>query len=300
MKLAVVGAAGLLGQKLSEGATAAGHEVVEFDLVPLPEVSAGQLHRLDITDAGEVERALGEAEPEWVLNAAAYTAVDASEANEENVRSVNVTGVANLLAAADRLGARILTLSTDYVFDGREGPYAEDAPRNPLGIYGVSKAEMEDVIAESGGSHLVVRTMVLYGAAPGVRTNFGLWVLQRLRAGEEVKAVTDQVGNPTLASDLARMLIEMVEEGGSGIYNAAGSDRVSRYEFSMRLAEVFGLEKNQIKPVTTAELGQDADRPLESGFILDRLREDFGIEPLDLDRSLTAFNGEFERYGEVL
>ncbi len=298
MNLAVIGAAGLLGQKLAEKATAAGHEVSRFDLVAAPQVSAGLLRRLDISNRDEVKRTIEDLAPEWVFNAAAYTAVDASEANEERVRSVNVDGVSNLLAAAEGTGTRVLTLSTDYVFDGREGPYAEDASRNPLGIYGASKAEMEDVVSENGGPHLVVRTMVLYGAAPGVRTNFGLWVLKKLQAGEEVRTVTDQLGNPTLASDLARVLIEMVEQGGSGLYNAAGSDRVSRYEFAVRLADTFGLDKGRIIPVTTEELGQDADRPLDSGFILDRLREDFGIEPLDLEKSLEIFKREAEEYGD--
>ncbi len=298
MNLAVIGAAGLLGQKLAEKATAAGHEVSRFDLVAAPQVSAGLLRRLDISNRDEVKRTIEDLAPEWVFNAAAYTAVDASEANEERVRSVNVDGVSNLLAAAEGTGTRVLTLSTDYVFDGREGPYAEDASRNPLGIYGASKAEMEDVVSENGGPHLVVRTMVLYGAAPGVRTNFGLWVLKKLQAGEEVRTVTDQLGNPTLASDLARVLIEMVEQGGSGLYNAAGSDRVSRYEFAVRLADTFGLDKGRIIPVTTEELGQDANRPLDSGFILDRLREDFGIEPLDLEKSLEIFKREAEEYGD--
>jgi len=298
MNLAVTGAAGLLGQKLAERAAAAGHDVSRFDLIAAPQAGAGPVHHLDVSNRDDVKRTIGDLAPEWVLNTAAYTAVDAGEANEERVRSVNVDGVSNLLEAAEGTGTRVLTLSTDYVFDGREGPYAEDVPRNPLGIYGASKAEMEDVVSENGGPHLVVRTMVLYGAAPGVRTNFGLWVLHKLQAGEEIRVVTDQLGNPTLASDLARILLEMVEQSGSGLYNAVCADRVSRYEFAVRLAGTFGLDKEKIIPVTTGELGQDADRPLESGFILDHLREDFGIEPLDLERSLEIFKREAEEYGD--
>ena len=165
MNLAVTGAAGLLGQKLGERAAAAGHDVSRFDLVAVPQAGAGFLRHLDISNRDEVKRVIEDLAPEWVLNTAAYTAVDASEANEERVRSVNVDGVSNLLAAARGTGTRVLTLSTDYVFDGREGPYAEDVPRNPLGIYGASKAEMEDVVSENGGPHLVVRTMVLYGSS---------------------------------------------------------------------------------------------------------------------------------------
>jgi dTDP-4-dehydrorhamnose reductase len=277
---------------------AAGHQVTGFDLVAGSQFPSGPVHPLDITDSDEVMAAVEELTPDWVLNCAAYTAVDSSEADEDGVRTVNVGGVSNLLAAAETAGAGLVTLSTDYVFDGMAGPYSEEAPRNPLGTYGASKAEMEDVVASSGARSLVVRTMVLYGAAPGIRANFGLWLLQRLRSGEEVRAVVDQIGNPTLASDLARMILEMVELGGSGLYHAAGAERVSRYEFALRVADVFRLDKENIKPVTTEELGQDARRPLESGFLLDRLRDDFGIEPFDLDESLKIFQAEVEKYGD--
>ncbi|MCK4771311.1 MAG: SDR family oxidoreductase [Candidatus Latescibacteria bacterium] len=298
MRLAVVGAAGLLGQKLFEAATVAGHEVAPFDLDTGIQTPAGPISPLDITDAGAVMAAMEGLGPDWVLNTAAFTAVDASEANQERVRAVNVGGVANILSATDATGTRLVTLSTDYVFDGRNGPYTEDAPRRPLGVYGASKAEMEDIVVKDGGRHLVIRTMVLYGAASGIRTNFALWVVQKLRAGEKIRVVTDQMGNPTLASDLARMILTMVEHGGAGLYHAAGADRVSRYEFAVRAARIFGLDGDKIIPVTTGELGQEADRPLESGFVLDRLRSDFGIQPAGLDESLALFREEVEKYGD--
>jgi dTDP-4-dehydrorhamnose reductase len=206
--------------------------------------------------------------------------------------------VENLLAAASAAECRLLTLSTDYVFDGRAGPYEEDDERNPLGVYGASKAAMEDAVISRGGSHLIVRTMVLYGAAPGVRTNFGLWVLENLRAAREMTIVTDQIGNPTLAADLARLLLEMMERGAAGTWHVAGRDRVSRFDFAVALARTFGLDENLITPVRTAELGQAADRPLESGFTLRRLREDLQLEPLGLEAGLALFRAEVERYGD--
>jgi len=298
MKLVVVGAAGLLGQKLVEAATTSGHTVIPFDLASGLQTSAGPVHPLDITYAVEVSAAIRPIDPVWILNTAAFTGVDASEANEEKVRAVNVEGVRNLLAAAAATGARLLTLSTDYVFDGRRGPYDENAPRNPLGVYGASKAEMEDIVEEDSGPHLVVRTMVLYGSAPKIRTNFALWVLRQLRAEEEIRVVTDQMGNPTLAADLARLLLAMIEQGGAGLYHVAGADRVSRYEFARVLAGAFGLDEQKILPVTTQELGQQADRPLASGFVLEGLRRDFDLHPLGLEASLEHFRQEVEQYGD--
>lgn len=297
MKLAVTGAAGLLGQKLVEEGVRAGHQVIPLDVVEGLQTDAGVVKPIDLTDPESVRNAVESSQPDWIMNAAAYTAVDASEEQESLAYAVNVEGVRNLLASADRNGARLCALSTDYVFDGRAGPYAEDAPRNPLGAYGATKAEMEDVVAESPGSHLVVRTMVLYGAASGVRTNFALWVVGSLMEGKRIRVVTDQMGNPTLAADLARLLIGMVEQQAGGLYHVAGADWVSRYEFARALAELFGLGAAAIDPVTTAELEQQADRPLRSGFVLDRLRTELGLEPPGLEESLLLFREEFERYG---
>jgi dTDP-4-dehydrorhamnose reductase len=298
MRVAVTGAAGLLGQKVVESAVAGGSEVFPFDLIGGTETAAGPVVELDITSAGAAESGIAACGPDWIVNTAAWTAVDDSEGGDRRVREVNVVGVENLLAAASAGGSRLLTLSTDYVFDGRAGPYEEDDARNPLGVYGASKAAMEDVVTSHGGSHLIVRTMVLYGAAPGVRTNFGLWVLQNLRTGREMTVVTDQMGNPTLAADLARLLFEMMKRGAEGTWHVAGRDRVSRFDFAVALARAFGLDENLITPVRTADLGQAADRPLESGFTLRRLRNDLQLEPLGLDAGLGAFRTEVERYGD--
>jgi dTDP-4-dehydrorhamnose reductase len=297
MKVLVIGAAGLLGQKTVENAVEAGHSVVPFDVVPALETPAGPVLPFDLTDRAVVKEVVGSAGADWIVNAAGYTAVDESEGQREIAWEVNVEGVRNLLEAADRSGTRLCTLSTDYVFDGRAGPYSEDAPKNPLGAYGETKAAMEDVIAESPGRHLIARTMVLYGAAPGVRPNFALWVVRNLLAGERFRVVTDQIGNPTLATDLARLILAMLEQEGNGTYHAAGADRVSRFDFARALARAFELDGDLIEAVTTEELGQRAVRPLESGFILDRIRTDFGLELLGLEDSLAAFRREFERYG---
>ncbi len=298
MRLAVTGAAGLLGQKMVEAAVAEGFQVFPFDMVGSPETAAGPIRELDITRGADVTEEIGSCGPDWIVNTAAYTAVDESEGDARRVHEVNVGGVENLLVAASLSGCRLLTLSTDYVFDGREGPYEEDDLRNPLGIYGASKAAMEDAVRDDGGSHLIARTMVLYGAAQGVRTNFGLWVVQNLRVGNEIRTVTDQIGNSTLASDLARLLIEMMARGGNGTYHVTGGERVSRYEFAVALAQTFGLDENLIQPVRTDELGQAADRPLESGFTLRKLRADFGLEPLGLTASLESFREEVELHGD--
>jgi len=298
MKVAITGAAGLLGQKCVDQALRAGHEVIPFDVDDTVAVPFGQLLALDITDRAAVRSMMATFRPDLVINTAAYTAVDSSEEADEQVFAVNVEGVRNLVRAGNEYRVRVTALSTDYVFDGRAGPYREEAPINPLGVYGRSKAEMEKLIREEGGEHLIARTMVLYGAAPGVRKNFGLWVLQNLKSGDPIRAVTDQMGNPTLASDLARMLIDLAARGISGTCHVAGADWVSRYDFALALADEFGLDRELITPVVTAELGQAAERPLDSGFILDKLVHDFGVRSLGLEEGLRLFRAEVEEYGD--
>lgn len=298
MRIAVTGAAGLLGRKMIENARSDGHTLFPFDLIGGGETPAGPIEALDITSRPMVLDSIARCAPDWIANTAAYTAVDDSEEDDRRVEAVNVGGVEHLLEAASATGSRLVTLSTDYVFDGRAGPYEEEDPRAPLGTYGASKAAMEDAVRSHGGPHLIVRTMVLYGAAPGVRTNFGLWVLQNLRAGEEIPVVTDQIGNPTLASDLARLLLEMMASEADGTWHVAGGERVSRFEFALALARVFELEEGLIRPVRTADLGQAADRPLESGFTLRKLKQELGLEPLDLKGGLEVFRAEVEQAGE--
>ncbi|MFO7768644.1 MAG: dTDP-4-dehydrorhamnose reductase [bacterium] len=297
MRIMVTGASGLLGQKMVEVSAGGGHETLPLDYVAGLPTEAGPVRPVDITDPVQVETLTREFRPDWVMNAAAYTAVDDSEGAREKVYAVNVRGVGHLQAACEGIGARLAALSTDYVFDGTAGPYREEAERHPLGVYGESKAAMEELLEASGWPSLVVRTMVLYGAARRVRTNFGLWVVESLRAGERIRVVTDQMGNPTLASDLARLILGMMEQGGEGTCHAAGRDRVSRYTFAAGIARTFGLDADRIEPVSTGELGQRAERPLESGFVLERLREDFGLEPLGLEAGLERFREEVEHFG---
>lgn len=294
MRLAVLGAAGLLGRKVVAAAAAAGHEVHPFDARAGEETAAGPIRPIELTDPSGLKKTLQPIDPEWLVNTAAFTAVDDSEERRDLAWKINVDAVGYLLGISHALHARLVTLSTDYVFDGRSGPYAEDAPREPLGFYGRTKAAMEDLVVHDGGPHLIVRTMVLYGAEPNVRPNFGTWVLERLRSHETMRVVTDQMGNPTLAADLARILVRMMERDGRGLYHAAGADRVSRYDFAVALARAFGLDPAPIQAVSTAELDQAADRPLASGFVLDRLRRDFKVSPLGLEASLAAFREEVE------
>jgi dTDP-4-dehydrorhamnose reductase len=181
---------------------------------------------------------------------------------------VNVVGVENLVHAAKLTGAHVIQVSTDYIFDGKAGPYAEEDRPNPISYYGRTKLAAENLLRTSNVPHTIVRTMVLYGHARKVKPNFALWLIRELQEGRPVNVVSDQVGSPTLADDLGYGIVKILELKKSGVYNISGPDIVSRYDFAREIAKAFKFNAKLITPVKTASLNQPAPRPLKSGFII--------------------------------
>ncbi|HWP28661.1 MAG TPA: dTDP-4-dehydrorhamnose reductase [Chloroflexota bacterium] len=235
---------------------------------------------LDITDSAQVARLVAAVAPDVVVHTAALTDVDRCEREPERAWLVNVRATEWVAEACARQGALLVHLSSEYVFDGQAGPYAETDPPRPLSVYGRTKLASEQIVAQRCARWIVARTTVLFGYAPGTRGNFVLWLLDRLARGERTRVVVDQVGSPTLADNLAEMLLALIEGGGQGIYHTVGASRLSRYEFARLAAAVFGLDTQLIEPVTTRELGQVAPRPLRAGLLTRRLEAEFPSVPV--------------------
>ncbi|MCS7012820.1 MAG: dTDP-4-dehydrorhamnose reductase [Chloroherpetonaceae bacterium] len=295
-RVLITGANGLVGQKLVEVFS----RDRQFDLLvcarqPAPYnalASFGYLS-LDITQRGAVKELIWNFSPDYIINAAAFTDVDACEREKELSWKANVTAVENLLAGARLVEACVVQISTDYIFDGKAGPYDETALPNPLNYYGREKLAAENAVRASGENWLIVRTNVVYGVAPRVKKNFAIWLTQELKNRRPVTVVDDQYGNPTLADDLARGIYELVRWGKRGVYHIAGADYLSRYEFALKLAEVFGFDKSLITPIKTADLNQLAPRPLQSGLITIKAQSELGINFLGVEESLRIFKHQF-------
>ncbi len=249
----------------------------------------------DITDRNDTTELVKRLQPHYIINSAAYTHVDDSETNRETCWNVNVTGVENLAAAAKTVNATMVHISTDYVFDGERGDYTEDARPNPLGFYGRSKLAGENAIIGSGVPFVIVRTMVLYGVSEGLKPNFATWLAEQLRLGKPVNIVDDQFGHPTLVDDLAEAILEIVQLQKTGIFHVAGSECASRYEFALKLAEVFGFDRKLIHRVKTEDLGQKAKRPLNSRFNLDKLHGEVGYRLSDMEEGLRKFRAQLNK-----
>jgi dTDP-4-dehydrorhamnose reductase len=295
-RVLIVGANGLVGQKLTEIFS----NDRNFDLL----ISARQSEaynkaasfgyvQLDATNLAAVKELVWNFSPEVIINAAAYTDVDGCEREKELSWKANVTAVENLITASRLVGARVVHISTDYVFDGKAGPYDETATPNPLSYYGKEKLASENAVRASGENWAIVRTMVVYGVAPKVKKNFAIWLVQELKKGNRVNIVCDQFGNTTLADDLARGIYELVRQNKRGLYHIAGSDILSRFEFAQKLAKEFGFDTSLIHPIRTAELNQLAARPLQSGLITLKAQAELGITFLSSDESLKKFKEQF-------
>lgn len=213
---------------------------------------------------------VGRTQPGEILLAAACTNVDQCELSPGISRPVNVAGTGHVAEAAAVCGARLTYFSTDYVFDGRAGPYREEDSPHPVSEYGRQKLEAEGIVARLlPERHLIVRTTVVFGWERRPR-NFVVRLIESNRAGRRMKVPNDQFGSPTYAPNLAAAVEELNELGATGLFNVTGTTIIDRFSFALLAADVFGLAPRLIEPVTTGQLNQAALRPLRAGLTVQR------------------------------
>lgn len=225
-----------------------------------------QTHVVNIRDKNLLKQTVMAAMPHTVINLAAMTNVDKCESDRQTAWDMNVTLVENLARLTRTIDAKLVQISTDYVFDGTKGPYSETSVPNPISYYGKSKLAGENVCMAGNTNAVIVRTNIIYGP-PRERPDFVRWVLDALESRTPIRVVDDQIGNPTYVDDLAEVIMRLALSTRTGVYHVGGADYLSRYEFALRIAEFFTLDPSIIARVTTAELAQPARRPLKLGLI---------------------------------
>jgi len=278
--------AGLLGTRVI-GEASGKYEVHAADSdVSLCETGI-KFHRLDITDKKALEKLISALEPAAVFSTAAMTNVDKCELERDVALRVNGKAVGQVAEACAKAGAYLCHISTDYVFDGAKGNYLETDPVHPTSVYGESKLLGERELEKHGKGlkWTILRSSILYGAYRK-RFNFAMWLVDELRAGREVRIVTDQVGSPTLADDLADACLELWKKGATGLYHVAGREAISRYDFALKVCDVFGFEKTMVKPIMTSELKQKAKRPQNSSLDVGRVEGVLGRKMMDVREGL--------------
>jgi len=239
---------------------------------------------VDITDRQQTVQAIVNAAPRVVVHTAAETNVDRCETDRDHARRINVDGTANIAEACVKITAKLVLISTDYVFDGISGDYAETDQPNPVNFYGLTKLEAERIAAALPNS-LIVRTSVLYGWHPS-KLNFATWVLEGLREHHPLKIVNDHINSPTFSDNLAKAILTAIRRDSKGVLHMAGSDRVSRFDFALKIAETFKFDKTLLVPVKMQDLDWIARRPRDSSLQIKKAEKELGIELLGANRGL--------------
>ena len=235
---------------------------------------------LDITDHGQVEKLMDLYKPDAVINTAAMTNVDGCELKREECHAINVDAVSFFIKSCEKNNAHFIHLSTDFVFDGEQGPYTEEDIPNPLSFYARSKYDAELLLQKSNIRWTIVRTIIIYGVVDdNSRSNVVLWTKNSLEKKQVINAINDQYRSPTLAEDLADACINAAIKKATGIYHVSGRETMCILDMVKIVADYFQLDASFIHPVTSAELKQPAKRPPVTGFIISKAMRELDFHP---------------------
>jgi dTDP-4-dehydrorhamnose reductase len=292
IRLLVIGCHGLLGQALIERLGPDFGDVHGIDLHRssyFTGLKNYSYHPVDITDREQILRQIRRISPRVILHTAAMTSVDACEVQREHCWKVNVRGTENVVDAARRIGARVVLLSSDHVFNGEAGPYTELDRPDPLSYFGRSKHAAENAVIGGGVEHTIVRTAMVYGRGRYLKPGFVTWLINKLREGRSVKVVTDQMSNVTFVGDLAVAMKRVVSLPLSGVYHIAGREIISRYDFARRVAEAYNLDDRHLKPTLTRLMELSGPKPLQCGLVVDKAQKELNLTFANVDEGLRMY-----------
>jgi dTDP-4-dehydrorhamnose reductase len=287
--LLVVGASGLIGGTLLQACIGLGRTYgtyytrVKEDLIPL-----------DIRALGQVKTVFRQVQPSLVLLVAAESNVDLCEKDPTSSFSVNVRGTYNIVRQCIDRDAKLVYISTDYVFDGLAGPYSEKNDTSPVNIYGQHKQKAEQIVRQSLNNYLIVRTSLVYGFAPGLRSTN---ILDCLRRNESYSAASDQFNSPTYVTDLANGITNLLRNEKGGTYHLAGPSTCSRYKFARMLSKTFDLDQSLIRSRAENDRlnSNRAPRPRRCGLIIDKAIREANYRPLEIQEGLLQMRCEMEK-----
>lgn len=282
----VTGANGLLGQFLVKTLTDRGHRVTATGKGASRLPSADYIE-LDFTQPEAVHSVLGAVRPSVVIHSGALTQVDPCELDPSECYRVNVGGTQTLLSASNHIGARFLFVSTDFVFDGKAGPYREEDEPNPISVYGDSKWQAERLVQASALPWSIARTVLVYGTPfTGTRSNIITWAKTNLEQGKPIKVVSDQWRTPTYVGDLALGIVLMIEREARGVYHLSGKDLLTPYDMAFKTASLLGLDSALMERVDASSFTQPGRRPARTGFVIDKAVRELGYAPVGFEEGI--------------
>lgn len=245
------------------------------------------VYTFDVTQKKTLDFIFEDERPDVVVNAAAMTDVDGCEVNKKMAMEMNAILPESLAIFANKYDFHLITFSTDYIFDGKKGPYLEDALPNPLSYYGKSKLAGENAVRiEATEKSTIIRTNVVYGNSSYNKTDFIRWVIDALKEEKPLNIIDGQWCNPTLSDDIAKGVFKIIEKKRKGIYNFAGRGYYNRYQIAILIAEIFGFDKRLITKIPSADLIQKAIRPEKGGLINLMAETSLGMKFSDLETGI--------------
>jgi len=294
MKVLVTGSNGLLGQKLTD----LYRTKADVELIATARGEDRYAHKtgyifetLDITEQAQVVAVLTKHKPDVVINTAAMTNVDVCESDYEGCDALNVDAVNYLVTTCNAIGAHLVHISTDFIFDGTHGPVLENEEPKPLSYYGLSKLKAENIIQNQSINWCILRTVLVYGVVSDMsRSNIVLWAKNNLEQGKNLNVVGDQFRTPTLAEDLAQGCFLAASQKAKGIFNISGSDFMSVFDLVYRVASFWKLDKSLLNLSTSEGIKQPAKRPPITGFIIDKAKNQLGYQPHSFEDGLALIN----------
>lgn len=290
MKLLITGASGLLGTKLCETALRNKHEV--YSAYSQHKPAYGTPVELNILNLKGQQRALEKIKPEAVIHSAALTDVDKCELEKELAWRTNFEATAHLAKLCKENDVFLTYVSTDYVFDGEKGMYEETDKPAPVNHYGLTKLKGEEAV-QTLDNYCIARGSVIYGSTLTTgKTNFALWLLDKLQKREDVKIATDQWNSPTLNINMAEIIIEALERRVKGILHTAGATRLSRHEFAEHIAKTFNLDTKYITPTQAKNIKWLAKRPKDSSLNVKKAEQTLTNKPLRIREALEKMKKE--------
>lgn len=290
MKVLLTGANGFLGYYLTQQLLRKDHDVIATGKgdcrLPFSADKNFTYVSMDFTDPFEVHDVFAKYSPEAVVHAGAMSRVDECEQNQWQAYMANVEGTITMLLNAEERKSFFVFISTDFIFDGKQGMYKEDDAPGPVNFYGKTKLEAEEAVKEYEYGWAIVRTILVYGKPCSGKDNILTVVKDKLEKGEEYRVVNDQVRTPTYVEDLAAAVISVIEMKATGIYHISGEDILTPYEMALAVADYLHLDKSLIKEVNRKFFSQPAKRPLKTGFIIDKANKKLGFNPISFSEGL--------------
>ena len=286
-KILITGVNGQLGsalyKKLSEN----------FIVLPTARLhlkNEAYIESMDITNREEISTLLKSFVPDIIINCAAYTDVDGSDANKNIAHKINVEGLRNIIQLSSSF-THIIQISSDYIYDGLNGPYIETDHTFPLNYYGKTKLEAENILRGSNKSWSILRPNVLYGENINCKGNFFAWIYNNLKKNKSIKVVSDQISNPTYIGEMVQIIFQSIIMNFKGVLNVGSDDYLSRYSFALQIANIFDFNSSLITEVNTPYLYENiksyiAERPLNSSLVVHKMKDELNFSPKSTNYNL--------------